>query len=90
MLENLQEPPPPFADVIRTHFRLKAKEISAQLDRWVSLDDGISINRSNHGGPAGADATPAASARGAQLRKGVDEVKAILARLTANGEAAAS
>ncbi|KAF7288254.1 Baculoviral IAP repeat-containing protein 6 [Mycena chlorophos] len=40
MLGNLQNPPEPWADIIRTHYRLKAKEISAQLDHWLSLDDG--------------------------------------------------
>ncbi|KAF7355299.1 Baculoviral IAP repeat-containing protein 6 [Mycena sanguinolenta] len=40
MLGNLQNPPEPFADIIRTHFRLKAKSIVAQLDQWLSLDDG--------------------------------------------------
>jgi hypothetical protein len=40
MLDALKNPPEPFADVVRTHFRLKAKSISAQLDDWLSKDDG--------------------------------------------------
>ena len=40
MLGNLKNPPEPFEDVIRTHFRLKAKSIGAQLDDWLSKDDG--------------------------------------------------
>ena len=40
MLGNLKNPPEPFGDVIRTHFRLKARTISAQLDDWLSKDDG--------------------------------------------------
>jgi hypothetical protein len=40
MLGNLKNPPEPFGDVIRTHFRLKAKSISAQLDQWLAEDDG--------------------------------------------------
>lgn len=40
MLGNLKSPPEPFGDIIRTHFRLKARSISAQLDRWLSQDDG--------------------------------------------------
>jgi hypothetical protein len=40
MLGNLQNPPEPFADIIRTHFRLKARSITAQLDKWLSMDDG--------------------------------------------------
>lgn len=40
MLGNLKSPPEPFADFIRTHFRLKAKSITAQLDKWLTMDDG--------------------------------------------------
>lgn len=40
MLGNLKNPPEPFGDIIRTHFRLKAKSISAQLDDWLAKDDG--------------------------------------------------
>lgn len=39
MLGNLKNPPEPFADVIRTHFRIKARSILTQLDEWVKLDD---------------------------------------------------
>ncbi len=39
MLGNLKAPPEPWADVIRTHFRLKAKTISVQLDKWLAEDD---------------------------------------------------
>lgn len=40
MLGNLRNPPEPFADIIRTHFRLKARSISKQLDEWLAKDDG--------------------------------------------------
>ncbi|KAF7301634.1 Baculoviral IAP repeat-containing protein 6 [Mycena indigotica] len=40
MLGNLQNPPEPWADIIRTHFRLKAQSITEQLDQWLKLDDG--------------------------------------------------
>lgn len=43
MLGNLQNPPEPFQDVIRTHFRLKAKSISRQLDDWLAKDDGRGV-----------------------------------------------
>ncbi|KXN90251.1 Baculoviral IAP repeat-containing protein 6, partial [Leucoagaricus sp. SymC.cos] len=39
MLGNLRNPPEPFEEVIRTHFRLKARSISAQLDEWLAKDD---------------------------------------------------
>ncbi|KAI9507568.1 hypothetical protein F5148DRAFT_1204007 [Russula earlei] len=41
MLGNLKNPPDPFGDIIRTHFRLKAQSISAQLDQWLAHDDGL-------------------------------------------------
>jgi hypothetical protein len=41
MLGNLKNPPEPFGDIIRTHFRLKARSISTQLDKWLSHDDGL-------------------------------------------------
>jgi hypothetical protein len=40
MLRTLRDPPEPFGDIVRTHFRLKAKSISAQLDEWLAKDDG--------------------------------------------------
>ncbi|KAH9939239.1 ubiquitin conjugating enzyme family protein [Epithele typhae] len=40
MLGNLRNPPEPFGDVIRTHFRLKARSMIAQLDKWLAEDDG--------------------------------------------------
>ena len=42
MLGMLRSPPEAFADVVRTHFRLKARSIIAQLDDWLKLDDGKS------------------------------------------------
>lgn len=39
MLGMLKNPPEPFADVIRTHFKLKARSILKQLDDWLALDD---------------------------------------------------
>ena len=40
MLGNLKNPPEPFGDIVRTHFRLKAQSISAQVDQWLAQDDG--------------------------------------------------
>jgi hypothetical protein len=40
MLGNLKAPPEPFADIILTHFRLKGRSISSQLDEWLRKDDG--------------------------------------------------
>ncbi|KIJ56783.1 hypothetical protein M422DRAFT_72920 [Sphaerobolus stellatus SS14] len=43
MLGMLKNPPEPFEDVIRTHFRLKARTIMTQLDRWLAEDDGRAL-----------------------------------------------
>lgn len=77
MLGQLKNPPEPFADVIRTHFRLKAKSIVQQLDNWAKLDDG----RPTIGDGGGA--SPGASGNGsnAQLVKDIDELKKLITAL---------
>ena len=40
MLDALKNPPEPFGEVIRTHFRLKARAVENQLDTWLKEDDG--------------------------------------------------
>jgi len=80
MLGNLKNPPEPFADVIRTHFRLKARSICAQLDEWLAQDDGKSTT-----GDGGynikqlAAAAVGASSNGFQ--RDVDELKKVLKQL---------
>ncbi|KAG6900953.1 hypothetical protein C0993_004390 [Termitomyces sp. T159_Od127] len=81
MLGNLKAPPEPFGDVIRTHFRLKARSIAAQLDRWLLEDDGKSTTPDGGGYGAAGKIEPGGSTNG--LNKDVDEVKAILAKLEA-------
>lgn len=49
MANNLKNPPFPFENEIKTHFRLKAKAIRAQLDRWKAEDDGKPTNRDYFG-----------------------------------------
>lgn len=44
MLGNLRNPPELWEDVIRTHFRLKARSITKQLNNWLQLDDGRQIS----------------------------------------------
>ncbi|KZT62275.1 hypothetical protein CALCODRAFT_462875 [Calocera cornea HHB12733] len=48
MIGNLQNAPEPFADIIRTHFRLKARSLRIQLDKWLALDDGAPIGESQY------------------------------------------
>ncbi|KAG6814198.1 hypothetical protein H0H92_000875 [Tricholoma furcatifolium] len=80
MLGNLKAPPEPFADVIRTHFRLKARSIAAQLDKWLVEDDGKATTSDGGGyGSAMAKVESGGSSNG--LKKDVDEMKALLAKL---------
>ncbi|VDB85365.1 unnamed protein product [Peniophora sp. CBMAI 1063] len=75
MLGNLQNPPEPFQDVIRTHFRLKAKAISRQLDDWLAKDDGRGVALDGavaaRGGPGGSDS----------MARDVAELKKALSKL---------
>jgi len=52
MIGNLKNAPEPFADIIRTHFRLKARSLRTQLNKWLILDDGGAITESPHGPPS--------------------------------------
>lgn len=83
MLGNLRNPPEPFGDVIRTHFRLKARMLMAQLDDWLALDDGRNLDgdggmpaQRRRANPAGGSTT---------FQRDVEELKQALQAL-ANGE----
>ncbi|GJE87521.1 ubiquitin conjugating enzyme family protein [Phanerochaete sordida] len=82
MLNNLKNPVEPFEDVIRTHFRLKARSITKQLDEWLEEDDGRGLN-SDGGMPHSHGGTPRASSSGNGFREDVEELKSLLARLAA-------
>ena len=82
MLGNLLNPPEPFSDIIRTHFRLKADSIAAQLDRWITQDDGKPIT-ADGGSSYFGSREPGSSTSG--FVKDVSEVKRILKQLQ-NGE----
>lgn len=77
MLGNLKTPPEPFSDIIRTHFRLKAKSLSAQLDDWLNQDDGKPT--SGDGGYSISNAEAGGSANG--LKKDIEELKGMLKQL---------
>lgn len=79
MLANLKNPPEPFGDLIRTHFRLKAKSIAVQLDQWISQDDGKPTTADGGGYGGGAKADTGGSSNG--LQKDVDEMKQLLTQL---------
>ncbi|KAF8076356.1 hypothetical protein FPV67DRAFT_412956 [Lyophyllum atratum] len=82
MLGNLKNPPEPFEDIIRTHYRLKARSITAQLDEWLSKDDGKTTTGDGGGYIGGGKAEAGGSGNG--LKKDVDEMKALLAQLKAS------
>jgi len=92
MLGALQDPPPPLADIIRTHFRLKAKSLAAQLERWLQEDDGGTTDRNGAGnvmtGVSNFGSSPGGVRNG--MKRNVDDLLALIAKLTLNGEAAAA
>ncbi|TCD63872.1 hypothetical protein EIP91_004811 [Steccherinum ochraceum] len=82
MLGNLKNPPEPFADVIRTHFRIKADTLVKQLDDWLEQDDGKLTVPENHGQ---SRSPPTDDPNGNGLRADVDELKTLLTKI-ANGQ----
>ena len=81
MLGNLKNPPEPFGDIIRTHFRLKARSISTQLDKWLSHDDGLPTV--NDGASSCGRGGIGGSMNG--LQTDVDELKRLLKQLQDSG-----
>ncbi|KAH9045491.1 hypothetical protein EDB85DRAFT_1906919 [Lactarius pseudohatsudake] len=76
MLGNLKNPPEPFGDIIRTHFRLKVRPISAQLDHWLSQDDGSqTVNDGASSGRSGQGGS------GNGFLADIDELKRVMERL---------
>jgi hypothetical protein len=75
MLGNLKNSPEPFGDVIRTHFRIKAKSITTQLDEWLTADDGKSTV-GDGGFTSGRNGE-----NGAGFHKDVEEMKRLLTEL---------
>ncbi|KAG9038360.1 hypothetical protein FRB95_001772 [Tulasnella sp. JGI-2019a] len=83
MLGNLKNPPEPFKDIILTHFRLKANNITKQLDDWLKMDDGKTVNGQGAGySPGAATAGPGGSGAGSTFRAQVEEMKRLLVGLT--------
>jgi len=76
MLGNLINLPEPFMDVICTHFRLKARHISAQLDKWLDEDDGVVIAEdgalvaTHNSNPVGGSSN--------RFRKDIDDLKKLM------------
>jgi hypothetical protein len=82
MLGNLKNPPEPFADIIQTHFKLKARSISTQLDDWLHRDDGRNTSPDGgvYNGPHKNDnAGPGSSGNG--FAKDVEEMQKLLKKL---------
>jgi hypothetical protein len=87
MLGNLKNTPEPFGEIIRTHFRLKARSISAQLDQWLSHDDGLPTV--NDGASTGClRGGIGSSANG--LQADVEELKRLLKQLQDGGGSSGS
>lgn len=75
MLGNLQSPPEPFEDVIKTHFKLKGDDICAQLDKWLQMDDKVKTVAVEVGGGSGR------AEAGLNLKSDVATLKALIKRL---------
>ena len=92
MLGNLKNPPEPFGDIIRTHFKLKANEIKKQLDEWLKEDDSRPIVSDGVAGPIKAFKALGGLSSGSQsaFKKDVDELKSMLMRLELDESAGAS
>jgi len=82
MLGNLKSPPEPFADIIRTHFRLKARSLMTQLDQWLTQDDGKITGNGEYQGP-GKESGAGTSSNG--FAKDVADLKLALQELQASG-----
>ncbi|OSD04457.1 ubiquitin conjugating enzyme family protein [Trametes coccinea BRFM310] len=80
MLGNLKAPPEPWGDVIRTHFRLKAKSIMTQLDKWLEEDDG-NATLGDGAGACNQRSTATGSSNG--FAEDVAELKSLLTKLQA-------
>lgn len=78
MLGNLKNPPEPFEEVIRTHFKLKSATIRAQLDKWLTLDDRLPTAGAAHGQHK---EKPQSSGTQTPFEKDVAELKALLLAL---------
>jgi len=78
MLGNLKTPPEPFADIIRTHFRLKGRSISSQLDEWLRKDDGKPTT-ADGGGYSNIKSDVSGNANA--FAKDVEELKKLLKKL---------
>ncbi|KAH9899465.1 ubiquitin conjugating enzyme family protein [Cubamyces lactineus] len=83
MLGNLKMPPEPWADVIRTHFRLKARSIMTQLDKWLAEDDGAPTV-----GDGAYNQRTNATGSSNGFAEDVAELKALLTRLQAGEDLA--
>ncbi|KAH7105452.1 hypothetical protein BKA62DRAFT_689728 [Auriculariales sp. MPI-PUGE-AT-0066] len=77
MLGQLKNPTEPFGAVIRTHFKLKKKAMTKQLDDWVRQDDGQATMGD------GGNTSPSGSAGGSnpQFAKDVEELKKLIQAL---------
>lgn len=85
MIQSLKNPHPAFADVIKTHFKMKSRVIKEQLDRWLREDDGQPLKVDSHVGAV----SQAFSGTGVDtmFQKNVEEMKRLLDELVSEPEA---
>nr|XP_018260191.1 uncharacterized protein I303_07108 [Kwoniella dejecticola CBS 10117]OBR82349.1 hypothetical protein I303_07108 [Kwoniella dejecticola CBS 10117] len=81
MANNIKRPPYPFETEIKAHFRLKAKSIKEQIEKWKKLDDGKAVSGDSFLGAPGHTGT-------ITFDGAAQEVKRLLGQLE-NGESIA-
>ncbi|KIY71465.1 ubiquitin conjugating enzyme family protein [Cylindrobasidium torrendii FP15055 ss-10] len=73
MLDALKNPPEPFGDIVRTHFRLKSRSIKQQLDKWLEEDDGKTVS-ADGGGYGGTERISGVTS----FKADIDEMKKLM------------
>ncbi|EGG03790.1 uncharacterized protein MELLADRAFT_65352 [Melampsora larici-populina 98AG31] len=84
MIGSIKNPNPAFADVIKTHFRLKSQVIKDQLDQWLQEDDGQALRPDNPGGAVGQ--AKVGNGQDSMLARNVEELKRLLDELAIEPE----
>lgn len=84
MIGSIKNPNPAFADVIKTHFRLKSQVIKDQLDQWLAEDDGQPLRSDNLGGAVGQ--ARVGNGQDPMLARNVEEMKQLLDQLAIEPE----
>ncbi|KAL1412563.1 hypothetical protein Q8F55_000310 [Vanrija albida] len=84
MGNNLANPPFPFENEIKTHFRLKADVIRAQLEQWKTIDDGKSTTGDSYTSVQSAT-SDRSSSKATSFETAADRMRELLEELKPSG-----